>query len=255
MLKIFRYILIDILRSKVALVYTLLLLIISLSVFSLQDSSDKGMLTLLNVILILIPLMSLIYSTIYLYNNAEFIELLLSHPIKRNTLFLALYLGVSLALISAFLIGVAVPLSIINFSYTSFLFIVSGIILTAVFVSLAMLASVATRDKAKGIGTAIITWVFFAIIYDAIVLLIMFQLNDYPIEKIMIALSALNPIDLTRILILLKLDHAALLGYTGALFMDFFGNSKGIIFSITILLCWIVIPLLISLKNFRNKDW
>lgn len=254
MIKIFRHIVIDILRSKVAFIYTFLLLIISLSVFSLQDSSAKGILTLLNVILILMPLMSLIYSTIYFYNNVEFIELLLSHPVKRNTLFLALYLGVSLALIIAFLIGVAVPLAIIDFSQTSILFIVSGIILTAVFVSLAMLASVLTRDKTKGIGVAIMVWVFFAVIYDALVLLIMFQLSDYPIEKIMIAFSSLNPIDLTRILILLKLDNAAIMGYTGALFIDFFGNSFGIILSTIILLCWVAIPFFIALRKFKRKD-
>lgn len=39
----------------------------------------------------------------------------------------------------------------------------------------------------------------------------------------MIVLSALNPIDLGRILVLLKMDVAALLGYTGAVFRQFLG--------------------------------
>jgi Cu-processing system permease protein len=254
MLKILKHILIDILRSKVTIGYTLLLLIVSLSIISLEDSSSKGLLTLLNVLLILIPLMSLVYSTIYFYNSAEFIELLLSQPIKRSTLFIALYLGVTFALLTSFVIGVGIPLVVNDFSAKSALFIACGILLTTIFVSIALLASVVTKDKAKGIGAAIILWVFFTIIYDAIVLLIMFQLSDYPIEKAMISFCTLNPIDLARVLILLKLDNAALMGYTGALFMEFFGNSFGIIFSAIILLCWVAIPFFIALKKFKKKD-
>lgn len=254
MFKIFRYIITDILRSKVALIYTALLFVVSVSIFSLEDSSSKGLLTLLNIVLILMPLMSLVYSTIYYYNSAEFIELLLSQPIKRSALFISLYFGVTCSLIIAFLVGVAIPLLITEFSLTSLLFVTGGILLTAIFVSLALLASVYTRDKARGIGTAILLWVFFAILYDALVLITMFQLSDYPIEKAMITFCILNPIDLTRILILLQLDVAALMGYTGALFMDFFGNTKGIVFSLAALLLWIVIPALIAVKRFKKKD-
>jgi hypothetical protein len=43
----------------------------------------------------------------------------------------------------------------------------------------------------------------------------------------MIILSALNPIDLGRILFLMKFDIAALMGYTGAVFQRFFGSGLG----------------------------
>ncbi len=42
----------------------------------------------------------------------------------------------------------------------------------------------------------------------------------------MVGLSALNPIDLSRILILLQLDVSAMMGYTGAVFKDFFGTYR-----------------------------
>ena len=58
---------------------------------------------------------------------------------------------------------------------------------------------------------------------------------DYPMEKPMIGLSALNPIDLSRILILLQLDVSAMMGYTGAVFEDFFGTYPGKIFSLAII--------------------
>jgi Cu-processing system permease protein len=64
----------------------------------------------------------------------------------------------------------------------------------------------------------------------------------------------LNPIDLGRILILLHLDVSAMMGYTGAIFKDFFGTTSGIIAAFTILLLWVIVPFSISLRMFRKKD-
>jgi len=73
-------------------------------------------------------------------------------------------------------------------------------------------------------------------------------------ENPMIALSALNPIDLSRILILLQLDVSAMMGYTGAVFKDFFGTSTGLIFSFTTLALWIALPVWYSTRKFNTKD-
>src|SRR5262245_11393616 len=110
MKKIVKYVMLDILRSKIIIGYTLFLLEVSLSVFALEDSSSKGLISLLNIILIIVPLVSIIFSTIYVYNSAEFIELLVSQPIKRRTLWLSVYIGLSLALSLAFFIGTGLPI-------------------------------------------------------------------------------------------------------------------------------------------------
>jgi Cu-processing system permease protein len=69
-------------------------------------------------------------------------------------------------------------------------------------------------------------WFYFSLIYDGLLLFFLFQFSDYPLEKAMIVLSSLNPIDLGRILILLKLDIAALMGYTGAVFDEVLWRKK-----------------------------
>jgi len=63
-----------------------------------------------------------------------------------------------------------------------------------------------------------------------------------------------NLIDLARILILLQLDISALMGYTGALYQQFFGSGIGIVFSLLMQLIWIIVPLLFALKIFKKKD-
>ena len=101
-----------------------------------------------------------------------------------------------------------------------------GLLLTIIFVAIALLAAVYTRDKAKGIGIAVLLWLYFSLMFDGLVLFILFQFQDYPLEKPMVVISGLNPIDMSRILILLKLDVSALMGYTGAIFQRFFWNTN-----------------------------
>lgn len=254
MKKIIKYVIADILRNRIVLVYTLFLLAASLGVFVLEDSSSKGLLSLLNIILIIVPLVSIIFSAIYVYNSAEFIELLVSQPLKRKTIWLSLFTGLATSLSIAFFIGAGIPVLIYQANITGFTMIAVGIMLSIIFVAIAMLAAVKTRDKAKGIGAAIMLWLYFSLLFDGFVLFLLFQFADYPMEKPMIAVSAFNPIDLSRILILLQLDVSAMMGYTGAVFKDFFGTYTGILFSFTVLLLWIVLPVWYATRKFNTKD-
>lgn len=252
--RIIKIILHDILKNKIVLAYTLILAVLSWSSFALEDNSAKGVLTILNVILFTVPLVSILFSTIYLYNSSEFIELLLSQPIKRRKIWLSLFFSLSLAMVFAFLVGAGIPLLIYSPDGVGLMMLIVGCLISLVFVALAFFSSIMTRDKAKGIGIAIMTWLYFALLFDGIVLFLLFQFADYPIENAMVGLTALSPIDLARIQILLHLDVSAMMGYTGAIFKDFFGTVVGLIASFLLLCLWMVVPFFISLKKFNKKD-
>jgi Cu-processing system permease protein len=254
MKKITGFVITDILKNKIILVYTLILAVFSWSVFSLEDNTAKGVLSLLNVILLTVPLVSIIFSNIYMYNSSEFIELLVSQPIQRKTIWSSLFTGLVIAMNMAYLLGVGIPVLIFVPDMTGLIIILTGMMISTIFISIAVLCSILTRDKARGIGFAIITWLFLTLIYDGLVLFLMFQFSDYPIEKPMVIVSALNPIDLARIMVLLQVDVSALMGYTGAIFKQIFGTSLGLIVSFGLMMLWIIIPFLISLKKFKNKD-
>jgi len=254
MKKIAGFVITDILKNKIILMYTLVLAVFAWSVFSLEDNTAKGVLSLLNVILLTVPLVSIIFSNIYMYNSSEFIELLVSQPIRRKTIWLSLFTGLVVSMNMAFIIGVGIPVFIFVPDMTGLFIVITGMLITTIFISIAMLCSILSRDKARGIGIAIMTWLFLTLIYDGLVLFMMFQFSDYPIEKPMVIVSALNPIDLARIMVLLQIDVTALMGYTGAIFKHIFGTSFGLIVSFGFMILWIVIPFLISLKKFKNKD-
>src|SRR5580765_178538 len=254
MLKLSKYVLYDIVRSKVVLAYTAFLFLVSFSLFNMEENSSKAILSLLNIILIVVPLISMIFTTIHYYNSYEFIELMLSQPMSRRKILLSEYGGVALSLLSGFLIGVGIPVLLYSPDSVGFSLLFTGICLTLVFTSLAFLTSVKARDKARGIGFALLLWFYFALIYDGLILLILFNFSDYPLEKATLVLSAFNPIDLGRISIMLKMDVSALMGYTGALYKDFFGSGSGILFTVGIMLLWIILPLWWALRIFKKKD-
>jgi len=252
--RIIKIILLDILKNKIVLGYTFILAILSWSSFALEDNSAKGLLTILNVILFTVPLVSILFATIYLYNSSEFIELLLSQPVKRQKIWLSLFIGLSSSMVFSFLVGAGIPLLINSPDSIGLMMIIVGCLVSVIFVALAFLSSILTRDKAKGIGIAIMIWLYFALLFDGMVLFLLFQFADYPIETAMVGITALSPIDLARIQILLHLDVSAMMGYTGAIFKDFFGTSTGLIVSFLLLSLWAIIPFFISLKKFNRKD-
>lgn len=254
MRKIIKYVIIDILRNKIILAYTLFLLLLSFMLFVLEDNNTKGLLGLLNVLLIIVPMVSIIFSTIYMYNSSEFIEILVSQPLKRITIWLSMFAGISASLAFAFMIGVGIPVLLFVPNSTGLMMVIIGFLLTIIFIAIAMLASVTTRDKARGIGVAILLWLYFSLLFDGMVLFLLFQFVDYPMEKPMIFISALNPIDLGRIMILLKMDISALMGYTGAIFQQFFGTIWGQLVSLSVLLLWILVPVWLSVRRFNHKD-
>jgi Cu-processing system permease protein len=254
MTRIVKYIFYDILRTRFILAYTAFLLISTIALFQLDSDSSKVVMSLLNIVLMVVPLISIVFATIHFYNSYEFIELMLAQPVRRNVIFLSEYAAVAVSLCAAFVVGVGIPMLVYGAGASGVTLLFCGVILTLVFTSLAFLASVLTRDKAKAIGIALLFWFYFSLIYDGLLLWIVYTFSDYPLEKITLSLIALNPVDLARIIMLMQLDISALMGYTGAFYKDFLGSNIGAIASAGILLVWVAAPLAWAQRIFNKKD-
>lgn len=226
----------------------------------LNNDLSKAVITLMNVIIILVPLIGTIFGVMYYYNSKEFTELLLAQPIKRSYIFLGQYLGVAFSLSMSLILGLGLPFIFYGIFKSSAiwdfaLLLVTGGFLTFIFTALAFNIALANENKIKGFGYAILLWLFMAVIYDGIFLMFLVMFDDYPLDKFSLIASMFNPIDLSRILILLKLDISALLGYTGAVFQKFFGTSQGLIISIFVLSLWVIISTYNIFRISRKKDF
>ena len=260
MFKILKYGFFDLMRSRWSYIYFLFYLILGFILLFLNQDVSKAVITLLNIIIVLTPLIGTLFGVMYYYNSRDFIDLLLAQPIKRRNIFLGQYLGISVSLSLSLVIGLGIPFLAYGLFASSEIFnffalILIGAILTFVFVALAYILALLFEDRIKGFGLAIITWLFFAVVYDGLFLILLLVFDDYPLDKFALSATIFNPIDLSRILILLKLDISALLGYTGAVFQDFFGTEFGMIFSVSILFLWIVLPTLLIIFISKRKDF
>jgi len=254
MKKIARYVLADILRSRAIMAYTAVLLVLATGVFHIEDNADKGVLSLLNIVLFVVPLVSIVFSTVYLYNSAEFIELLAAQPLPRGTIWMGIFAGLAGSVSLAFLLGVGIPVALYAWMPSGLMLLASGVALSLIFVSMALWTAVRIRDKARGIGLAIFLWLYFALLFDVLLLFALFQFADYPIERFAVVAAMLNPVDIARVLVLLEVDLSAMMGYTGALFRNFFGTTGGMILTVAVLLLWIALPLWLSARFFVRKD-
>jgi len=231
--KILKYSFYDLMRSRWSYVYFVFYLLLGFTLLFLNNDLSKAVITLMNVIIILVPLIGTIFGVMYYYNSKEFTELLLAQPLNRSSIFLGQYLGVALSLSLSLVLGIGIPFvfyglfkSTVIWDFS--LLLISGTFLTFIFTSLAFNIALSNENKIKGFGYAILLWMLLAIVYDGVFLMSLIIFEDYPLDKLSLVGTILNPIDLSRTLILLKLDISALLGYTGAVFKKFFGTNYGL---------------------------
>lgn len=255
MFKLLKYSLYDIVKSRFALLYTLFMVLVAISIYQVSEDMSKVSLSLLNIMLMIVPLISAIFATTHFFNNLEFTELMLAQPVKRRDVFLSQVLAVMFVLSMAILIGFGAPMLLWGADLTVLTLLGIGIGLSIIFAGLAFLASVLTRDKAKAIGISLSFWIYFSLIYDGFVLYLIYSLADYPLEKTTLSLVFLNPVDLGRVIMLMQLDISALMGYTGAFFQEFFGSAKGILLSSAMMLIWMLWPMGIAMRVFKKKDF
>ncbi|MFT6972160.1 MAG: Cu-processing system permease protein [Roseivirga sp.] len=260
MYKILKYSFADLTRSRWSYVYLAFYLVLGFVLLFLNNDLSKAVITLMNIIVVLTPMIGTIFGIMYFYSAREFTELLLAQPIKRSHIFLGQFLGIALSLSLSLVIGLGIPFLIYGVALSSDiwdfgLLLVVGAFLTFIFVALAVNISLRNENKVKGFGYAILLWLFMAVIYDGLFLISLLVFDDYPLDKFTLAVSMFNPIDLSRIMILLKLDISALLGYTGALFQNFFGNGSGMLVSFLMLTMWACVPVWFLVKTARKKDF
>lgn len=257
--KIIKYELSDILRSKWVLFYGLFFLLMTEALLRFGGSGEKALLSLVNVVLILIPLVGILFGTMYLYSSREFVVLLLTQPVNRRALFAGLYCGLALPLALSFALGVLAPFVFHAGGGVALqpllMLLTSGVWLTCIFVAIAFMIAIRFEDRVKGLGAAVMVWLLFTLLYDGGVLVLLHVFADYPLEKPVLGLMILNPVDLTRVALLMNFDIAALMGYTGAVFERFFGSHLGLLVAALSLTMWLAGPLYAGLRLFVRKDF
>ncbi len=247
-------------RSKWIIVYFAFFMVLSEGLFRFTGLTDKVFVTLMSVMIVVTPLISIMFSVMQVYNSREFTEMLLSQPVPRGTVFFSSFLSTVLPLMLCFCGGAGIPLFLHSLGDPSMvkrsaLLLLNGGLLTCSFSAIAFAISTKIEERSKGFGAALMVWFFSSVVYDGLFLFLLYAFSDYPTERFALIMSFINPIDLSRITLSLLLDQSALMGYTGAIYKNFFGSWEGMAIAMGVLTLWAVVPVLIARRTFLRKDF
>ncbi|MDX2056692.1 MAG: ABC transporter permease subunit [Gemmatimonadales bacterium] len=250
----------NVIRSRWMVGHALLLLAVTILLLRFGGSGERALLSLVNLVLLLVPLVSVVFGTLYVYNAREFIELLLAQPVGRGSVYLGLFGGLALPQTVALWIGVGGPLVLQVVAEPAVvrplvMLLAVGTCLTLVFTAFALCVAVLVEERARGFGAALLVWLGCTVVYDGLILLLLTTFRDYPLESPVLILTFLNPVDLARVVLLLTFDVALLMGYTGSVFADLFGGGLGVAIAFGTLLVCAAIPLAAGFRWFGRKDF
>ncbi len=249
-----------VIRARGTLVLAMLLALIGDLLIRFSGGGSTALVSLLDVVLIITPLAGLVLGTLQVHDGRELTELLLAQPVTRGRLFTRLWAAAVLPLVGALVVGLVAPFAWHRMLFTPGMSMLPGVVLAAValaLVSNALAFVIALRidDRVRALGVALAAWLVAAVLWDGLVLVVAMLFADRPVETPMLALLALNPLDIARVLLLLGSDAAAMLGYTGAVLGRALGATAGRAVLAVVLTAWLVGPLWLARRSFARKDF
>jgi len=241
----------------VTIIFTVLALMVSYfgSMGQGWQNLQLTILGLRELVKYLIPIISLMlgYAAITREVETGTMSSLLSHPVKRYEVILGKFLGLGSVLSFCIFIGFGISgliigLNITNADYIPYLvFIFLSILLGLAFLSLSMLFSSILRSRSASMGISIFFWFFFVILWN----FILYGVNYTFQQNSFYAIDLINPITPFFKLINMSLG-LPILGIFGMNASVPSYYTSEVLY--TLLLLWIIVPLILTFFVFNKKD-
>ena len=259
----------DALRNRWFVAYAGAFVILSVALAMLIDSSagysgvsgfGRTSAGLINLVLFLAPLMGLTLGAQAITSEREkgTLSYLLAQPVSLFEVFISKFLGLAIAVTSAIVSGFALATLTISFmsggkGMDIFLQLTGlTVLLALVSLSLGYLISSVSRRTATSLGIAIVVWLALVIIGDLGLMGTAVILKMSP--NTLLTLTLINPLESYRIAAIdLLRDSLDLLGPSGLIATDRFGNATGLVLT-AILLVWLVVPLVLAFHAMAREE-
>ena len=227
-----------------------------------QDFSRTAV-SLVQLVLLLVPLSSLLIGVLSLAPERGAAELLFSQPVSRRTVLAGQCLGLFAALAAAEAIGFGAA-GLVIFSHAGgdgaagfLLLFLCSVLLTAVFLSLAALlaAGAVGRRRARALALALVVWFVAIVLFDVAALGVASLLPSGPASRVLIVSVLVNPADAVRTGALLGLQGTTAFGSASLAFLRFTKGPVGAtaLLSLSVVL-WIVLPFAWAARRLERAD-
>ena len=217
--------------------------------------------SLLNLVLYLVPMVSLTMSAVSFTGERGASELLFSQPVTRAEILTGKICGLFLAVAAATCFGFGLAGCVIGVntgaqgSMAFLVFAGFALLLALVFLVLGALAAVFCGSKAKAFGHALFAWFFFVLLYDLLVIGVTFVLKEHAANRFIFLSLFGNPVDMTRVGSLMALGDPSIFGAAGAALVKFLGGQgHAMLLILAGLGLWVAAPLISAVRVLNRQN-
>ena len=219
--------------------------------------------SLVQLVLLLVPLTALLLGVLALGSDRGTAELLFSQPVSRGVILCGRVLGLFQALVAAQMIGFGAAGLVIHAQsgedgFLGFLTVIAAsVVLTAVCLALAALiaAGNVARRRSRALAIALVVWFVMVVVFDLAALGAASMLRSGSASRLLITAALVNPVDAVRTGALLGIEGTAAFGPASLALFRFTGGAAraGILLAVSLLL-WLVVPLALAVRRLSNAD-
>jgi Cu-processing system permease protein len=219
--------------------------------------------SLVQLVLLLVPLTALLLGVLALASDRGNAELLFSQPISRGTILMGRVLGLFEALVSAQALGFGAAGLVIysqagNEGLSGFLVVVAAsVVLTGVCLGLAALIAAGNigRRRSRALAVALVVWLVLVVLVDLAALGAASLLRSGAASRLLITTAIVNPVDAVRTAALLAIEGTAAFGSASLALLRFAGGPvrAGILLCGSLAL-WLAVPLWLASRRLSRAD-
>jgi Cu-processing system permease protein len=249
-----------------ALAFGALALAVALSGYVLSGGSGvqdfaRTSASLVQLVILLVPLAALFTGILALAPERGAAELLYSQPLARSTVMLGRLLGLFRALLAAEGLGFGAA-GFVVFSQAggeglAAFFVVAGaaVVLTAIFLAVAALVSTATGRRSRALAVALVVWLASIVLLDLAALGVSTLLRSGHASRVLIGAALLNPVAAVRTGALLLIEGTAAFGPASLALLRLTRGPAGAALLIGLsIVAWIVVPSVLAARRLARLD-
>jgi Cu-processing system permease protein len=250
-----------------AVVFAALSLGVALSGYILSGGSGvqdfaRTSVSLVQLVLLLVPLTSLLIGVLALVADRGAAELLFSQPVSRPTILLGQLLGLFAALLAAQAIGFGAA-GLVIFSQSggegvaSFVALFgTSAALTAVFLGMAaFIAAGNTGRRGRALAQAIVVWFVAVVLFDLAAIAIASLLRSGHASRLLIIAVLVNPVDALRTGALLAIEGTAAFGAGSLALLRFTHGPAGAYLLLAgSTIAWTIGPIALAVRRLARAD-
>jgi Cu-processing system permease protein len=219
--------------------------------------------SLVQLVLLLVPLTALVIGVLSLAPERGAAELIFSQPVSRGAILLGKLLGLFQALGAAQAVGFGAAGALVyaqsgGEGLGGFLLLVgASLVTTAIFLGLAALLSAGAvgRRRTRALALGLVVWFVAVVVFDLAALGIASLLPSGSASRVLMASAIVNPLGAVRTGALLGIEGTGAFGAASLALLRFTRGAGGA--SVVLgasLLVWLVAPTVLAVRRLRRAD-